>query len=123
MLLDAVGSGKARAREHELPVPGDRPALQRRHVAGAVVDADRKQAFLTELAEQLGIPQARTVAIGDGANDLRMIAAAGVGIAFCAKAVVREAAPCSLRTRRLDLVLALVGIGEDAVSDVPDPRA
>lgn len=92
-------------------------------VAGAVVDADRKQAFLTELAEQLGIPQARTVAIGDGANDLRMIAAAGVGIAFCAKPVVREAAPCSLRTRRLDLVLALLGIGEDAVSDVPDPRA
>ena len=72
-------------------------------VDGAIVDAAGKEAALRGWAEQLGLPLSRTIAIGDGANDLRMLAAAGLGLAFNAKPAVR---------READLVLDRVDLGE-----------
>ena len=61
-------------------------------VDGEIVDAEGKAAALPEWAAESGVPLARTIAIGDGANDLRMMAAAGLGLAFNAKPTVRAAA-------------------------------
>jgi phosphoserine phosphatase len=58
---------------------------------------------------------AQTVAVGDGANDLDMLAAAGLGIAFNAKPVVREAADAALSLPYLDAVLFLLGVPRDEV--------
>ncbi len=61
-------------------------------VAGAIVDAAGKAQWLARWAWELGVAPQRTYAIGDGANDLRMLADAALGIAFNAKPVVRAAA-------------------------------
>jgi len=61
-------------------------------VDGSIVDADAKAASLRAWADDHGVPHTRTIAIGDGANDLRMMAAAGLGIAFNAKPTVRAQA-------------------------------
>ena len=75
-------------------------------VSGAVVDRPAKADTLREYAAAVGIPMERTIAIGDGANDLDMLAAAGFGIAFNAKPLVCEAADAVVRDR-LDAVLDL----------------
>jgi phosphoserine phosphatase len=75
-------------------------------VAGEVVDRAVKARTLRAYAADAGIPMDRTVAIGDGANDLDMLAAAGFGIAFNAKPVVCEQADAVVRDR-LDAVLDL----------------
>lgn len=62
-------------------------------VDGPIVDGAAKAAGLREWASQHGVPLARTIAIGDGANDLAMLATAGLGLAFNAKPAVRAAAP------------------------------
>ncbi len=59
------------------------------------------------------MPLSQTVAVGDGANDLDMIAAAGLGIAFNAKQVVRDAADASVTVPYLDTVLYLLGVSRD----------
>ncbi|MFT3798872.1 phosphoserine phosphatase SerB [Microbacterium sp.] len=61
-------------------------------VDGEIVDAAGKAAALREWAASAGVPRACTIAIGDGANDLRMMDAAGLGLAFNAKPAVRAAA-------------------------------
>ncbi|MGO2050742.1 MAG: phosphoserine phosphatase SerB [Microbacterium sp.] len=61
-------------------------------VDGEIVDAAVKAASLREWAAGLGIPAHATIAVGDGANDLQMMAAAGLGLAFNAKPAVREQA-------------------------------
>ena len=63
---------------------------------GAVVDRAGKAAALERFAAEAGVPVTQTVAIGDGANDLDMLARAGLGIAFNAKPVVRKAADAAL---------------------------
>jgi phosphoserine phosphatase len=75
---------------------------------GPVVDRAYKEATLREWAAELDLPMAATVAVGDGANDLDMIGAAGVGIAFAAKPLVREQAPFSIDGPRLDDVLRIL---------------
>lgn len=65
-------------------------------VSGEVVTAERKEQVLRELARRHGVPMARTVAIGDGANDALMVRAAGTGIAFRAKPALREVADVQL---------------------------
>jgi phosphoserine phosphatase len=75
-------------------------------VAGEVVDRAVKARTLREFAAEVGVPLERTVAIGDGANDLDMLAAAGFGIAFNAKPVVCAQADAEVRDR-LDAVLDL----------------
>ena len=70
-------------------------------VDGAIIDSAAKADRLREWATQHGVPRERTIAIGDGANDLTMLAVAGLGLAFNAKPAVRAAAP--LVIGRVDL--------------------
>ncbi|APZ34630.1 phosphoserine phosphatase SerB [Microbacterium aurum] len=70
-------------------------------VGGDIVDAAGKAAALLEWAEAYGVPLRRTIAIGDGANDLQMMAVAGLGLAFNAKPAVR--AQADLVVGRVDL--------------------
>ncbi|WP_249138515.1 phosphoserine phosphatase SerB [Phycicoccus avicenniae] len=86
-------------------------------VLGEVVDRPGKAAALREFADLEGLPLARTVAIGDGANDLDMLQAAGLGVAFNAKPVVREQADTSVNVPYLDTVLFLLGISREEVED------
>ena len=76
---------------------------------GPVVDAEAKRTALREWAEQGGIPRERTIAVGDGANDLRMLEAAGLGVAFCAKPLVRRHADVAIVDRDLAQLLPLIG--------------
>jgi len=80
------------------------------NVDGPVVDRAAKATFLREIATIEGIALEQVVAVGDGANDLDMLATAGLGVAFCAKQVVREAADTTLSTPHLDAVLFMLGV-------------
>lgn len=79
-------------------------------LTGEVLGAEGKRAALLATAARLGVTPAQTAAVGDGANDLAMLAAAGVGIAYRAKPVVRERATYRLDHAGLDGVLALLGL-------------
>ena len=79
-------------------------------IQGTVIDRAAKAQALREFAALESISMEHTVAIGDGANDLDMIAAAGFGIAFNAKPAVRNAADSSVSSPYLDSVLYLLGI-------------
>lgn len=81
-------------------------------VAGAIVDGQRKAELLAEIAEREGITLSQVIAIGDGANDLPMLGRAGLGIAFNAKARVREQADYHINQGSLDSILYLLGIAE-----------
>jgi phosphoserine phosphatase len=85
-------------------------------LSGPVVDRAGKADALRRFAAAAGVPLAQTVAVGDGANDLDMIAAAGLGVAFNAKPVVRDAADTSLSVPYLDTILYLLGISSDDVA-------
>ncbi|ROR74260.1 phosphoserine phosphatase SerB [Bogoriella caseilytica] len=78
-------------------------------VRGPIVDRAAKAEYLRAWAQADGIPVARTMAIGDGANDLDMLHAAGLGVAFCAKPVVVAQAPAAVTFPRLDAALAFTG--------------
>jgi phosphoserine phosphatase len=84
-------------------------------VLDPVIDREGKTEALRRFAVAAGIPLSQTVAVGDGANDLGMIAAAGLGVAFNAKPVVRDAADTALNVPYLDAILYLLGISRDAV--------
>jgi phosphoserine phosphatase len=84
-------------------------------VLDPVVDRDGKTEALRRFAQAAGVPLNQTVAVGDGANDLGMIGAAGLGVAFNAKPAVRDAADTSVNVPYLDTVLYLLGIPRDAV--------
>lgn len=75
------------------------------HVLGDIVTKDTKLESLRAWAARMGIDMAQTVAVGDGANDLPMIHAAGLGVAFCAKPKVQEDAPHRLNERNLAKIL------------------
>ena len=77
-------------------------------VLGRIVDRREKVRCLRTWAEQDGVPMDRTIAVGDGANDLGMLAAAGLGVAFCAKPVVIEQADAAVHVRDLRAVLRLI---------------
>ncbi|WP_316295476.1 phosphoserine phosphatase SerB [Clavibacter michiganensis] len=79
-------------------------------VAGPVVDAAAKRDAVEEWSRELGIPLARVVAVGDGANDLEMMAVAGLSVAFDAKPAVRRRADVCVDRRDLAQVLALLGL-------------
>jgi phosphoserine phosphatase len=81
-----------------------------------IIDREGKTEALRTFARAAGVPLSQTVAVGDGANDLGMIAAAGLGIAFNAKPMVRDAADTALSVPYLDTVLYLLGISRDAVA-------
>ncbi|MFK0400955.1 phosphoserine phosphatase SerB [Microbacterium sp. NPDC090225] len=77
-------------------------------VDGAIVDAVAKAESLLEWAAELGVAPHATIAIGDGANDLKMMAAAGLGLAFNAKPAVRNAASLVVGPQDLAEVIALL---------------
>ena len=76
-------------------------------VLGDIVDADAKAAKFRAVMKELGASREQTVAIGDGANDLKMMAEAGVSVAFHAKPVVRAQASCAITYCGLDAVVNL----------------
>ncbi len=82
---------------------------------GPVVDRLGKRAALEAFARQYAIPPRRTIAIGDGANDIDMLEAAGLGIAFNAKAAARDAADTAVNVPYLDSVLFLIGITREEI--------
>jgi len=84
-------------------------------VVGPIVDRAAKADALIRFADQSSVPLSRTIAVGDGANDLDMLATAGLGIAFNAKPVVRQAADTALSVPYLDAILFLLGISRDEV--------
>jgi phosphoserine phosphatase len=88
-------------------------------LSGPVIDRAGKAEALRRFAAAAGVPLSQTVAVGDGANDLDMIAAAGLGVAFNAKPVVRDAADTSLSVPYLDAILYLLGISSDEVAAGP----
>ena len=88
-----------------------------------MIDRAGKAAALREFAGQAGVPLSQTVAVGDGANDLDMIAAAGLGVAFNAKQVVRDAADASVTVPYLDAVLYLLGVSRDEADAAGGPDA
>ena len=79
-------------------------------VVGQIVDRPGKAKALRDFAHQAGVPMEQTVAVGDGANDIDMLAAAGLGVAFNAKPALREVADASLSHPYLDTVLFLLGV-------------
>lgn len=84
-------------------------------VTGPVIDRAGKASALERFAREAGIPISQTVAIGDGANDLDMLQAAGLGIAYNAKPVVRQAADTAVNVPYLDTILFLLGISREEV--------
>ena len=84
-------------------------------IIGAVVDRAGKADALRRFAAEAGVSEAATVAVGDGANDLDMLGAAGLGIAFNAKPVVQESADTSVNVPYLDAVIYLLGISREEV--------
>jgi phosphoserine phosphatase len=100
------------ARANELEVVDGRLTGE---VVGAVVDRQAKAQALLDFAKDSKVTVDRTVAIGDGANDLDMLAAAGLGIAFNAKPVVQEAAHAAVNVPYLDAILYLLGISREDI--------
>ncbi|WP_295657698.1 phosphoserine phosphatase SerB [uncultured Nocardioides sp.] len=84
-------------------------------ILGAVVDRAGKATALREFADEVGVPVEAVIAIGDGANDLDMLAAAGLGIAYNAKPVVQDAADASVNVPYLDAIVYLLGISREEV--------
>ena len=84
---------------------------------GPIVDRDRKAVLLREVADLERISLSQTVAVGDGANDLDMLAAAGLGIAFNAKPLVAAAADAAVNLPYLDAILFVLGIRRGDVDE------
>jgi phosphoserine phosphatase len=91
-------------------------------LVGPIIDRAGKAKALRDFATQAGVPMEQTVAVGDGANDIDMLAAAGLGVAFNAKPAVREVADASLTYPYLDTVLFVLGVtrGEIEAADALD---
>ena len=111
-LADSLGIKHVAANRLEV-----RDGVLTGRVKGQVVDRAMKATMLREFAQREGLPLSRTVAVGDGANDLDMLAAAGLGVAFNAKPAVRASADTSLNLPYLDAVLYLLGFSREEVED------
>ena len=84
-------------------------------ITGPVIDRLGKRTALEAFARQYAIPMRRTIAIGDGANDIDMLEAAGLGVAFNAKPAARAAAHAAVNVPYLDSVLFLMGITREEI--------
>lgn len=84
-------------------------------VVGDVVDRAAKATALRKFAADVGVPMEQTVAVGDGANDIDMLTAAGLGVAFNAKPALREVADTALSHPFLDAVLFVLGVTRNEV--------
>jgi len=88
---------------------------------GELLDRRGKAAALKRFAAQFDIPLSQTVAVGDGANDIDMLATAGLGVAFNAKPVVREQAHAALNQPYLDAILFVLGISHAEIESLDEP--
>jgi phosphoserine phosphatase len=104
-LVDQLGLDFAAANDLEI-VDGKITG----RVLGEVVDREGKAVALRRFAAEYGIPLGQCVAVGDGANDIDMLAAAGMGVAFNAKPALREVADTALSHPYLDAVLFMLGV-------------
>ncbi|HEX8780179.1 MAG TPA: phosphoserine phosphatase SerB [Nocardioides sp.] len=109
-LADDLGIHYSRANELEV-VDGRLTG----RIVGPVVDRAGKAAALREFAAEVGVPEAAVIAIGDGANDLDMLNAAGLGIAYNAKPLVRDAADTAVNVPYLDTIVYLLGISREEI--------
>ena len=82
---------------------------------GRLIDRGGKAVALCDFAALAGVPLSQTVAIGDGANDLDMLSAAGLGVAFNAKPVVRDSVAAAVNVPYLDTILYLLGITREEI--------
>ena len=116
-LVDELGLDFAAANELEV-VDGKLTG----RVVGPIVDRPGKAEALRRFAEEVGVPLAQCVAVGDGANDIDMISAAGLGVAFNAKPALREVADTALSHPFLDAVLFVLGVtrAEVEAADMAD---
>lgn len=87
------------------------------NLQGPIVDRRRKAEILNEVAEAEGVSPEQVVAVGDGANDIDMLTAAGLGIAFNAKPKVRQAVDTAVSVPYLDAVLFLLGVSREEVEE------
>lgn len=108
-VLDPLGAelGLDYHRANRLAV---RDGLLTGEVEGPIIDAEAKAHALREWAADAGVPVSRVVAVGDGANDLAMMAAAGLSVAFDAKPRVRAHADVAMDVRDLSQILPLIGL-------------
>ena len=100
------------ARANELEIVDGRLTGR---IVGDVVDRAGKATALRQFAAEVGVPEAAVIAIGDGANDLDMLNAAGLGIAYNAKPMVRQAADTAVNVPYLDAIVYLLGISREEV--------
>jgi phosphoserine phosphatase len=108
----AAELGVAEMRANTLEIVGGKLTGR---VVGPIIDSAGKAAALEEFSVRHGIPRHRTIAIGDGANDIEMIEAAGLGVAFNAKPALKIAADTSVNVPYLDSVLYLFGITREEI--------
>ena len=80
------------------------------NLIGPIISREVKKETLVRWADELEVPLERTIAIGDGANDLAMLKRAGIGIGFCAKAIVKEEIPLQIEERDFSRVLKLIDL-------------
>ena len=80
------------------------------NLVGPIISREVKKETLVRWADELEVPIDRTIAIGDGANDLAMLKRAGIGVAFCAKAIVKEKIPLQIEERDFSRVLKLIDL-------------
>jgi len=78
------------------------------NLIGPLINREVKEETFIRWADELEVPIERTIAIGDGANDLAMLKRAGIGIGFCAKEIVKEGIPLQIEERDLTKVLHLI---------------
>jgi len=90
------------------------------NVVGPIIDRAGKAEALERFATQFGVPLAQTVAVGEGANDIDMLEAAGLGIAFNAKSALRAAADTSVNLPFLDTVLFVLGISREEIDEADE---
>jgi phosphoserine phosphatase len=100
------------ARANELEIVDGRLTGR---IIGDVVDRAGKAEALRQFAAEAGVPQQAVIAIGDGANDLDMLNAAGLGIAYNAKPILQDAADTSVNVPYLDAIMYLLGISREEI--------
>jgi phosphoserine phosphatase len=100
------------ARANELEIVDGRLTGR---IVGDVVDRAGKATAMRQFAADVGVPLSAVVAIGDGANDLDMLNAAGLGIAYNAKPVLREAADTAVNVPYLDAIMYILGISREEI--------
>lgn len=84
-------------------------------ISGEIIDRKGKAQALVDLANKLNVPMSRTIAVGDGANDLDMLNVAGIGIAFNAKPYVSDATDTAITSPYLDSILYVMGISRTEI--------